>query len=48
MLYASLKEIDPEIQNIVDKESWRQLSGLELIASEVCIISPFYLDVDVG
>ena len=51
MLYASLKEIDPEIQNIVDKESWRQLSGLELIASEVCVIFSFYrnvLDVEMG
>ncbi|KAK0215681.1 serine hydroxymethyltransferase-domain-containing protein [Armillaria fumosa] len=34
MLYAPLAEIDPEVQNIIDKESWRQLSGLELIASE--------------
>jgi hypothetical protein len=51
MLYASLKEIDPEIQNIVDKETWRQLSGLELIASEVCLVFRFYrdvLDVDAG
>lgn len=37
MLYASLSEIDPEVQNIVDKETWRQLTGLELIASEVCV-----------
>ncbi|PBK80525.1 glycine hydroxymethyltransferase [Armillaria gallica] len=34
ILYAPLAEIDPEVQNIIDKESWRQLSGLELIASE--------------
>ncbi|ELU42446.1 glycine hydroxymethyltransferase [Rhizoctonia solani AG-1 IA] len=34
-LYAPLSEIDPEIQNIIDKETWRQFSGLELIASEV-------------
>ncbi|KAH0834846.1 glycine hydroxymethyltransferase [Lanmaoa asiatica] len=34
VLYASLSEIDPEVQNIVDKETWRQYSGLELIASE--------------
>lgn len=36
MLYAPLAEIDPEVQNIIDKETWRQFSGLELIASEVC------------
>ena len=35
MLYAPLAEIDPEVQNIIDKETWRQFSGLELIASEV-------------
>lgn len=34
-LYAPLAEIDPEVQNIIDKETWRQYSGLELIASEV-------------
>ena len=34
-LYAPLAEIDPEVQNIIDKETWRQFSGLELIASEV-------------
>ena len=28
--------MDPEVQNIIDKETWRQYSGLELIASEVC------------
>ncbi|KAI0088178.1 glycine hydroxymethyltransferase [Irpex rosettiformis] len=33
-LYAPLAEIDPEVQNIIDKETWRQFSGLELIASE--------------
>lgn len=37
MLHAPLAEIDPEVQNIVDKETWRQLSGLELIASEVSL-----------
>ena len=35
VLYASLAESDPEVQNIIDKETWRQFSGLELIASEV-------------
>ena len=35
MLYAPLGEIDPEVQNIIDKETWRQFTGLELIASEV-------------
>ena len=34
-LYAPLAEVDPEVQNIIDKETWRQFSGLELIASEV-------------
>ncbi|EIW77015.1 glycine hydroxymethyltransferase [Coniophora puteana RWD-64-598 SS2] len=34
VLYAPLAEIDPEVQNIIDKETWRQFSGLELIASE--------------
>ncbi|CAE6418716.1 unnamed protein product [Rhizoctonia solani] len=33
-LYAPLSEIDPEVQNLIDKETWRQYSGLELIASE--------------
>ena len=35
MLYAPLREIDPVVQNIIDKETWRQFTGLELIASEV-------------
>jgi len=35
VLYAPLAEIDPEVKNIIDKETWRQFSGLELIASEV-------------
>ncbi|KIJ27924.1 hypothetical protein M422DRAFT_270862 [Sphaerobolus stellatus SS14] len=34
ILYTPLKESDPEVQNIIDKETWRQYSGLELIASE--------------
>lgn len=34
MLYTSLVESDPDVQNIIDKETWRQFSGLELIASE--------------
>ena len=34
-LYKPLAEVDPEVQNIIDKETWRQWSGLELIASEV-------------
>ncbi|KAI0777376.1 serine hydroxymethyltransferase-domain-containing protein [Trametes elegans] len=34
VLYAPLAETDPEVQNIIDKETWRQYSGLELIASE--------------
>ncbi|KIJ11531.1 hypothetical protein PAXINDRAFT_164102 [Paxillus involutus ATCC 200175] len=35
VLYVPLAETDPEVQNIVDKETWRQYSGLELIPSEV-------------
>ncbi|KAH6903119.1 glycine hydroxymethyltransferase [Coprinopsis sp. MPI-PUGE-AT-0042] len=34
VLYAPLAEIDPEVKNIIDKETWRQFTGLELIASE--------------
>jgi glycine hydroxymethyltransferase len=35
VLYTPLADIDPEVKNIIDKETWRQFSGLELIASEV-------------
>ncbi|KAI6121979.1 glycine hydroxymethyltransferase [Pisolithus sp. B1] len=34
VLYTPLAEIDPVVKNIIDKETWRQFSGLELIASE--------------
>ncbi|KAL5476866.1 SHM1 [Sanghuangporus weigelae] len=34
VLYTPLNETDPEVQNIIEKETWRQWSGLELIASE--------------
>jgi glycine hydroxymethyltransferase len=34
ILYGPLAEVDPVVQNIIDKETWRQFSGLELIASE--------------
>ncbi|KAF5318695.1 hypothetical protein D9619_010846 [Psilocybe cf. subviscida] len=34
VLYQPLAEIDPEVKNIIDKETWRQFTGLELIASE--------------
>ncbi|KAF4563789.1 Serine hydroxymethyltransferase, cytosolic [Pleurotus pulmonarius] len=34
MLYTPLPEADPVVQNIIDKEVWRQFTGLELIASE--------------
>ncbi|KAF9788534.1 serine hydroxymethyltransferase-domain-containing protein [Thelephora terrestris] len=34
VLYQPLAQIDPEVQNIIDKETWRQFTGLELIASE--------------
>ncbi|KZT41543.1 glycine hydroxymethyltransferase [Sistotremastrum suecicum HHB10207 ss-3] len=33
-LYKPLAELDPVVQNIIDKETWRQFTGLELIASE--------------
>ena len=35
MLYAPLKEADPEIHALIEKERVRQFTGLELIASEV-------------
>ena len=34
-LYQSLAEADPEVAKIIEDETWRQFSGLELIASEV-------------
>lgn len=33
-LYTPLEEYDPEVQKIIDDETYRQFSGLELIASE--------------
>ncbi|SCV69464.1 BQ2448_2484 [Microbotryum intermedium] len=33
-LYTPLAEFDPEVQNLVDRETFRQFRGLELIASE--------------
>ncbi|TYJ52402.1 hypothetical protein B9479_006977 [Cryptococcus floricola] len=33
-LYKPLAEADPEISSLIEKETWRQFSGLELIASE--------------
>ncbi|KAM6497311.1 glycine hydroxymethyltransferase [Amanita muscaria] len=33
-LYIHLSEADPLVQNIIDKETWRQFSNLELINSE--------------
>ncbi|WVO16514.1 hypothetical protein L204_104192 [Cryptococcus depauperatus] len=33
-LYKPLAEADPEIHSLIEKETWRQFSGLELIASE--------------
>ncbi|KAG5643714.1 hypothetical protein DXG03_009763 [Asterophora parasitica] len=48
VLYAPLAEIDPEVKNIIDKETWRQFTGLELIASEACFLSWSYVaDPDV-
>lgn len=34
LLYTPLAEYDPEVQKIIDDETYRQFSGLELIASE--------------
>lgn len=34
-LYTTLAEADPEVHKLVELETWRQFSGLELIASEV-------------
>lgn len=36
-----MAEVDPEVQNIIDKETWRQFTGLELIASEVADVAAF-------
>jgi glycine hydroxymethyltransferase len=33
-LYTSLAEADPEVNKLVELETWRQFTGLELIASE--------------
>lgn len=35
MLYQPLEQYDPEVNDLIEKETWRQFSGLELIASEV-------------
>ncbi|WFC99411.1 glycine hydroxymethyltransferase [Malassezia yamatoensis] len=34
VLYKPLAEADPEVQKIIENETWRQFTGLELIASE--------------
>lgn len=34
--FSSLKQIDPEVYEIIKAEQNRQTHGLELIASEVC------------
>jgi glycine hydroxymethyltransferase len=36
-LYTPLAEADPEVAKIIEDETWRQFSGLELIASEVSV-----------
>ncbi|WRT64789.1 uncharacterized protein IL334_001723 [Kwoniella shivajii] len=33
-LYTPLAEADPEVNKLIEQETWRQFSGLELIASE--------------
>lgn len=37
----SLQSYDPEIYEIIQQEKKRQVTGLELIASEVCLNSIF-------
>lgn len=34
MLYEDISAYDPEVSELIEKETWRQFSGLELIASE--------------
>ena len=34
VLYQPLAEADPEVQRLIDNETYRQFTGLELIASE--------------
>ncbi|KAH7100129.1 hydroxymethyltransferase [Auriculariales sp. MPI-PUGE-AT-0066] len=34
ILYTPLTDADPDLKDIIDKETWRQFSGIELIASE--------------
>lgn len=38
MLYASLAEVDPEIDTLIEGERKRQFHGLELIASEAPVL----------
>ncbi|KXN86651.1 Serine hydroxymethyltransferase 4 [Leucoagaricus sp. SymC.cos] len=33
-LYSPLEELDPEVKELIDQETWRQYTSLELIASE--------------
>ncbi|EJT45759.1 glycine hydroxymethyltransferase [Trichosporon asahii var. asahii CBS 2479] len=46
MLYQTLEQYDPEVNDLIEKETWRQFSGLELIASEGgggrTHVGPFY------
>ena len=37
-LSASLQASDPEIFEVIEKEKHRQMTGLQLIPSEVCCI----------
>ena len=41
-LNTPLQEEDKEIYDLIQKEKYRQYSGLELIASEVCIVNDFF------
>lgn len=39
---TSLSEIDPEIAGYLEEERERQISGIELIASEVLLLLLFF------
>jgi len=39
-----LQQEDPEIYELIQKEKYRQYSGLELIASEVCLPAALRFD----
>lgn len=36
VLYSTLEEQDPEVAELIEKETWRQFSGLESVPSFSC------------